>query len=148
MKIPRLGVKAELQPRAYITATDTATPDLSHVCDLCLSLWQCLSLTECVRPGIKPASLWIPVRFLTRLATRGTPDGLFFTKNIFKDITLQGVGEDAGLSGGFTNKPGDGCPHNSLSRHTKFLPQQSAKVIGHDSPCHFSQVKAWMLSAQ
>jgi len=32
MEVPRLGVKSELQLPAYITAT--ATPDLSHVCDL------------------------------------------------------------------------------------------------------------------
>ena len=32
MEVPRLGVKVELQPPAYTTAT--ATPDLSCVCDL------------------------------------------------------------------------------------------------------------------
>ena len=32
MEVPRLGVKLELQLLAYTTAT--ATPDLSHVCDL------------------------------------------------------------------------------------------------------------------
>ena len=31
-EVPRLGVKSELQPQAYATAT--ATWDLSHVCDL------------------------------------------------------------------------------------------------------------------
>ena len=34
------GVKSELQLPAYITATATATPDLSHVCDLRHSLQQ------------------------------------------------------------------------------------------------------------
>ena len=38
MEVPRLGVKFELQLPAYITAT--ATPDLSHVCDLHHSSWQ------------------------------------------------------------------------------------------------------------
>ena len=38
--IPRLGVRLELQLPAYTTAT--ATPDLSHLCDLCCSSWwQC-----------------------------------------------------------------------------------------------------------
>ena len=32
MEVPRLGVKLELQVLAYVT--DTATQDLSHVCDL------------------------------------------------------------------------------------------------------------------
>ena len=34
MEVPRLGVESELQLPACITATATATPDLSHVCDL------------------------------------------------------------------------------------------------------------------
>ena len=38
MEVPRLGVKSELQLLAYGTAT--ATPDLSHICHLCRSLWQ------------------------------------------------------------------------------------------------------------
>ena len=37
MEAPRLGVKLELQLPAYATAT--ATPDLSHVCNLHCSLW-------------------------------------------------------------------------------------------------------------
>ena len=32
MEVPKLGVKLELQPLAYVTAT--ATQDLSHICDL------------------------------------------------------------------------------------------------------------------
>ena len=39
MEAPRLGVKVELQLLAYATAT--ARWDLSHICDLCCSLWQC-----------------------------------------------------------------------------------------------------------
>ena len=37
MEVPRLGVELELQLPAYTTAT----PDLSLVCDLHRSLWQC-----------------------------------------------------------------------------------------------------------
>ena len=36
MEVPRLGVESELQLPAYATAT----PDLSHVCDLHYSSWQ------------------------------------------------------------------------------------------------------------
>ena len=39
MKVPRLGVQLELQLLAYIAAT--ATLDLSLICDLHHSLWQC-----------------------------------------------------------------------------------------------------------
>ena len=39
MEVPRLGVKSELQLPAYITAT--AMQDLSGVCDLFHSSWQC-----------------------------------------------------------------------------------------------------------
>ena len=34
MAVARLGVKSELQVLAYATATATATPDLSPICDL------------------------------------------------------------------------------------------------------------------
>ena len=33
MEFPKLGVKLELQLKAYITAT--ASPDPSHICNLC-----------------------------------------------------------------------------------------------------------------
>ena len=39
MEVPRLGVKSELQLPGYTTAT--ATPDLSHICNLHHSLQQC-----------------------------------------------------------------------------------------------------------
>ena len=39
MEVPGLRVKSELQLQAYTTAM--AAPDLSHICDLCCSLWQC-----------------------------------------------------------------------------------------------------------
>ena len=39
MEVPRLGVQSELQLPAYTTAT--AMPDLSLVCDLHHSSWQC-----------------------------------------------------------------------------------------------------------
>ena len=39
IQVPRLGVKSELQLLAYTTAT--AMPDLSHICELHYSSWQC-----------------------------------------------------------------------------------------------------------
>ena len=38
-EVPTLGVKLEPHPPAYTTTT--AMPDLSHICDLHCSLWQC-----------------------------------------------------------------------------------------------------------
>ena len=40
MDVPWLGVELELHLLAYVT-TDTATPELSCICDLCCSLQQC-----------------------------------------------------------------------------------------------------------
>ena len=39
MEVPKPGVKSEVSPLAYTTAT--ATRDLSYVCDLYHSSWQC-----------------------------------------------------------------------------------------------------------
>ena len=40
-EVPRQGVESELQLLVYATATATATWDLSHVCNLYHSSWQC-----------------------------------------------------------------------------------------------------------
>ena len=44
MEVLKLGVELELQLPAYTTAT--ATPDLSHICDLYHSSWQCQILNQ------------------------------------------------------------------------------------------------------
>ena len=49
--------------------------DPNHICDLYCSLWQHWILNP-LRPGIKSASSWIPVGFLTHWATTGTPNTL------------------------------------------------------------------------
>ena len=62
MEIPRLGVKPEL----HLQACATATPDLSHICDLPHSLQQCQILNPLnkIRDGISipisqtEVSLW------------------------------------------------------------------------------------------
>ena len=63
MEVPRLGVESELQLLACTTAI--ATPDLSLICNLHCSSQQASSLTYGARPEIKPASLWILVRFIS-----------------------------------------------------------------------------------
>ena len=70
MKVPRLGVKSELQPLVYATAT--ATPDPSWVCSLHLSSQQRWILNQ-ARPEIEPISSWILVVFINHWATKGTP---------------------------------------------------------------------------
>ena len=71
MEIPSLGVKLELQPLAYTTAT--ATQDLSRVWDLHHSSWQCWIFSHSARPGMEPASSWILVGFINCWAMKGTP---------------------------------------------------------------------------
>ena len=62
MEVPRLGVEWELQLLAYSTAT--AMTDLSCICNLHHSSQQDQLLNP-LRPGIKPTSSWILVRFLS-----------------------------------------------------------------------------------
>ena len=63
MEVPTLGVEWKWYPLAYATAT--ATPDLSCVFDLTSAHGNARSLTHWVRPGIKPMSSWILIRFAT-----------------------------------------------------------------------------------
>ena len=68
IEILRLGVKLELQLLAYTTAT----PDLSHVCNLHHSSQHHVSLTLIpLKPGIEPTSPWILVRFLKPVSHYG-----------------------------------------------------------------------------
>ena len=71
MVVPRLGVKSELQLPAYITAT--AMQDLSHVCNLHHSSWQCQILNP-----LSQARNWILILMVSswvcyHWATTGTP---------------------------------------------------------------------------
>ena len=65
MEVPRLGVESELHLLAYATAT--AIHDPRYVCDLHHSSQQhqILYLTCWARPGIKPASSWVLIGFVT-----------------------------------------------------------------------------------
>ena len=63
MQVPRLGVDLELQPPAYTTAT--ATPDLSRICDLHHSSWQCRILNPVSEARDRTYILMDIVRFVT-----------------------------------------------------------------------------------
>ena len=63
MEVPRIGVESQLQLPAYTTATAMRAP--SNVHDLYTTAHgNAGSLTHWARPGIKPASSWILVRFV------------------------------------------------------------------------------------
>ena len=81
---PRLGVESVLQLLTY-TTTQQYQPDLSPICDLHCSFLVATPdpLTHWARPGIKPVSLWIPVRFFTCWATMGTPYRYAFKYSFF-----------------------------------------------------------------
>ena len=72
MKVPRLGVKSELQLSVY--ATGTAMPDLSHSCNLHHSSQQHRILYP-LREASDRTFIFMNncVRFLTCCATMGTP---------------------------------------------------------------------------
>ena len=65
MKVSRLGVKSELQPLAYATAT--VTPDLSRICNLHHSSWQRRILKPQSEAGDRTTSV------LYHWAMTGTP---------------------------------------------------------------------------
>ena len=76
MKVPRLGVKLELQLLAY--TTPIATLDLSHICDLHHSSQQHWILNPLSRAKDRTWILML-VRFLMLLATVGTLQNIFIS---------------------------------------------------------------------
>ena len=64
--------RGQTEAAAEASTTARATSDLSLVCNLRHSLWQCQTLTHQGRPGIKPASSH-PV--CNPLSHSGTPSG-------------------------------------------------------------------------
>ena len=84
MEAPRLGVKSELQLPTYTTAT--ATWDRVSSVTYITAHGTTRSLTHWVRPGIKAASSWILVGWLTHWAIMRTPCTLRF-------YLLKGFGE-------------------------------------------------------
>ena len=76
-EVPRLGgqgVQSELHLLAYSPAT--ATQDLSWVCDLHHSSWQCQILKPLNEARDRTCSLTVPSWICFRSATTGTPDVL------------------------------------------------------------------------
>ena len=71
MEVPRLGIKSELQLLAYTTTT--ATPDLSHVCDLHYSSQQSWILDPLSKARDQTQILMDTSWILSHYATRVTP---------------------------------------------------------------------------
>ena len=88
MEIPRLGVRWELQLPAYTTAT--AIRDLS--CDHNLHHGSAGSATHWARPGIKPASSWILVGFITTEPQREFPQDLLLSEVVLEELWVSLVG--------------------------------------------------------
>ena len=94
MEVPRLGVESELYLPAYTTAT--ATQDSSHIRAVTYTTAHSNTgpLTHWARPGIEPASSWIPVRFTSMAPQRELHLSLLmeikcplFTQMVAKEIT-------------------------------------------------------------
>ena len=71
MEVLKLEVKLELQLPAYTTATATAPPDPSHVCNLQMLPYQILNPLSEARDGMR--NLVVPSWFHFRCATMGIP---------------------------------------------------------------------------
>ena len=72
MEFPGPGVKSELQPPAYTTATTTQDP--SCICDLAAAYGDSGSLTHQERPGVKPSSSLTLRMVLKLLIHNGTSE--------------------------------------------------------------------------
>ena len=75
MEVPRLGVKSELYPLAYATAT--AIWDLSHVCNLHCSSWHHWILNPLSEARDGTLNLMVPSWIHFRYSARGTPTHTF-----------------------------------------------------------------------
>ena len=86
MEVPRLGVKSGLQPLAYATAT--ATPDLSRICDLHHSSWQCRILNPLSEVRDQTHNLVVPSQIRFCCATMGTPRNNFLYISTGNHLTI------------------------------------------------------------
>ena len=86
MEVPRLGVKLELQLPSYTRATAIPHPSLPVA--YATAPGNVESLTHRGRPGIKPTSSWILVRFVTCWDTMGTMKKIVLINNTTYHIKL------------------------------------------------------------
>ena len=102
MEVPRLGVESELQMPAYTTATVTAMQDLSRVCDLHHSSWQCWILNPLSEARYQTHNLMLPSQIHFCCAMTGTPKIHLFQKNFWSshhasvEMNLTSIHEDGG----------------------------------------------------
>ena len=86
VEVPRLGIEKKLQLLAYATATATRNPSAIFV----RAHPNARSLTHWVRPGIKPTSSWILVRWTQFLLSRdGNSSSFLFILFFFLGLHLQ-----------------------------------------------------------
>ena len=79
MKVPRLGVKSELQ----LTAPATATRDLSQVCDLHHSPWLCQILNPLSEARDRMRKLMAPSQINFHCGTMGTTNLISLKKQVY-----------------------------------------------------------------
>ena len=77
MEFPRLRVQSELQLPAYARAT--ATQDLSLICHLHLSSWQCQILDPLSKTRDRTHNLMVPSRIHFHCTTTETPTNILLT---------------------------------------------------------------------
>jgi len=83
MEVPKLGVELELELPAYTTAT--AIQDLSHICNLHHSSYQCRILNPLSEPGDQTCVLMDTRQVVNHWALTGTPHPSSFI--FFKDCS-------------------------------------------------------------
>ena len=76
MEVPRLGVRLELKPPAYATAT--ATPDPSRICNLHHSSWQCRILNLLSKARDWTRNLMVPSLIISAVPQQELREDNFF----------------------------------------------------------------------
>ena len=84
VEAPGLGVSSELQLLAYTTAT--AVPDLSCICDLHHSSWQCWILNPLSEARDQTRNLIVPSRIRFRCTIAGPPHTGFLSVLLGKHL--------------------------------------------------------------
>ena len=93
MEVPRLWVELELQLLSYATAMQIWTASVNYT----IAHGNTGSLTFWARPGIKPTSSWILVRFVNCWALKGTHSSYNFKNKHACDVTPCDTQSSTGL---------------------------------------------------